>query len=417
MPENKISSPNQTAAVGMGTLSSNMDAAIVQAEIGGLNAAAIEDKENRRQRMYEVAQDSLKTIKNINELQEREDKIKRGYKNYQLKTGHGLDYDKITAKDVIDDPSLWRNIGDVTVTDVVTGQEFTPAEFAAFEDFNSMEKFKDIAASISTAFTHGIKPSEYGKEYVENSFGNQSAREWALIPENNEILARIYYGEEGLKNWAGNSEVVVMKAYATDNEGTYSEATKATTVKDANGNTTTIPAKPASITIKGEYGNDIVLTRDNFKTGKGVEFDKIKGYLSKVESLDDPNHVTLNDEKMGVTKDMLYYGTEDLGLYGMNTTMVYPEDYTYTDGKGFSKKITTNKISRIENKDGSYSPDRTYKKIQSAIALSQPGTEKEDIYQRGGMRRFLGKRIGDFFKRDKDEDGKLNSIQLYEENK
>ena len=61
MAEPKIQSPNMSTAIGMGTLSSNTDAALAEVEIGTITAKAIEDKENQRQRMYETLQDSLKT--------------------------------------------------------------------------------------------------------------------------------------------------------------------------------------------------------------------------------------------------------------------------------------------------------------------------------------------------------------------
>jgi len=394
MGESKIQSPNMSTAIGMGTLSSNTDVALAEVDIAEINAKAIEEKGNQRQRMYEATQDSLKTIKTIKKAQKLEDKIKKGYKLYQMKTGHQLKYDKVTAMDVLDDPSLWNKIGDVIITDTATGVTFTPGNFAGFADIQTTEDFKAFAGSMNKGDKSYVKPSEYGVEYKDEGFDSEFAIKRAQDPVVNEQLARVKYRDIGLKNWAGGSEVHVMQNYANANDGIYDEKEKV---------------------IKFKNSTEI-LTIEDFKTGGKVSFDEIKKDLSKWESKDDPNFIGYNTEEKGVEKGSEYYGTRDVGLYGMNEKDLRVDTWTYTDpDSGFTKEIKTHEISRIPNKDGTYSKDKQYAEIQGIIGASRVLTEKDDVYQGGGMARFLGKQLKNFFERKKDDDdtGKQNSIDLY----
>ena len=398
MAEPKIQSPNMATAIGMGTLSSNTDLALAEVDIGTITAKAIEDKENQRQRMYETTQDSLKTVKTIKKAQKLEDKIKKGYKLYQEKTGHQLKYDKITPMDVLDDPSLWNQVGDVIITDTVTGATFEPGNFAGFADIQTTEDFKAFANSIDKGDKSYVKPTEYGVEYKDEGFDSEFSIKRAQNPVVNEQLARVKYRDIGLKNWAGGSEVYVMQMHANRVGGVYDEKNKIIKFKDS----------------------DETLSIEDFKTGGKVSFDDIKKDLATWESKGDPNFIGYNTEEKGVEKDSLYYGTRDVGLYGINEKDLRVDTWTYTDpDSGFTKEIKTHEISSIQNPDGTYSKDKQYAEIQGIIGSSRVLTQKDDVYQGGGMARFLGKQLKNFFKRKKYDDDKnytssaQHSIDLY----
>ena len=121
-----IKSNRMIAAQGMGEITSNEKMALAEIDMATIKAAAIEAKTNAQQRMLEVGMDSLNTLTKIKNAKELQKKIKKGFKYYMEKTVHKLDYDKVTIKDVLNDPSLFWKIGDITITDKVTGAEFTP---------------------------------------------------------------------------------------------------------------------------------------------------------------------------------------------------------------------------------------------------------------------------------------------------
>jgi len=422
-----IKSNSQRSAEGIGMVTSNT--AMMKAEIGIASTIAQieENKTDRRQEMIQVGMDSLKTLDKIRQAKDFEKKIKKGYKLYQQVTKHQLDYDQVTLRDVLDNPSKLLQIGNIKITDTVTGREYTPGMMAAFSDIEDQKMFKDFAAGDIKKL-EGIVPSEYGIEYEKSSFTKEEREAWIKKPENNEMVARLKYERTGIREWAYGSEVKVMQGYADDNDGIYSKATKATTVEDEKGNTTTIPGKPATVTLKDEFGNKTVLNRGDFRTGKGVEFDDIKAYLSKQESSDNPNAQGTNDETRNVYRYLdedgnstqtdtgkinPHYGTIDYGLYGINEKEIRGEDWDYISPiDSYTNRITTNQYSELDGK-----PDLLYKKVQSLIGLSSPGTRKDDMYQKGAFWNNLkkskfgqkieglkiGSKIGNRFRNDDDE--------------
>ena len=407
-----IKSNSQRSAEGIGMVTSNT--AMMKAEIGIASTIAQieENKTNRRQEMIQVGMDSLKTLDKIRQAKDFEKKIKKGYKLYQQVTKHPLDYDQVTLQDVLDNPRQLLKIGNITITDKVTGRIYTPGMMAAFSDIEDQKMFKDFAAGDIKKL-EGIVPSEYGIEYEPSSFTKEEREAWIKKPENNEMVARLKYTRGGIKEWAYTSEEDIMTNYAKDNKGIYNK-------------------NKGTVTLTDEFGGQTVLTASNFRTGKGVEFDDIKAYLSKQESSDKPNVQSINDETSNVYRYLdengnstktdtgkinPYYGTIDYGLYGINEKDIRGEDWDYEAEDGYVNRITTNQYSVIQNKDGSYSPDSLYKEVQGLIGLSSPGTRKDDMYQKGAFWNNLkkskfgqkiqglkiGSKIGNRFRNDDDE--------------
>ena len=395
MPQPKISSAAMRAANLIGNMKKDLSMALAEVQIGEIQSKAIIEDENSRQRLYETGQDSLKTIQSLKQNQKLQQKIKKGFKLYQQKTGHELKYDKITVMDVINDPSLWNKIGDTVITDTVTGAEFNPGNFAGFADINDNQMFEDFAANMDNN-SIDMNVREYGVEYKDSSYTSEHAINWALNAANNEIVARKKYKRRGIGEWAKLTEVKIMEKYAEDRGGTFNRDNM-------------------SLAYINDLGQTITLTNKEFRTGKGVEFDEIKDHLALIESENDPTRIVTNNERAKVEKDSLYYGTRDVGLYGINEKDLRPENWTYTDDDGFQKDITTNQFSSIDGK-----PDLLYKEVQSLIGFSAPNTEKDDIYQSGGIGRFIGAKLKNAFTNrkedDEDDDGKIDSLNIYKRN-
>lgn len=377
-----IKSNRMIAAQGMGEITSNEKMALAEIDMATIKAAAIEAKTNAQQRMLEVGMDSLNTLTKIKNAKELQKKIKKGFKYYMEKTGHKLDYDKVTIKDVLNDPSLFWKIGDITITDKVTGAEFTPGIMAGFADIEMQEMFDAFAESGNTKIFEGIaKDIEYGVEYEPSSFGSDFTLEEAKKPEVQEFMGKKLYRQYGLSHWAPTSQIKVMKDYANAIGAVYEDGV---------------------VKLK----NKEELTLKDFKQGNKVGWKDIRIALADAESSGDPNAVGTNNQEAGVYKYIdkdgnhtmdsgggmnrinPYYGTQDIGLYGINEKFIRTEDWQVKiDGEVLT--LTTNKYSSIDGK-----PDTTYAEIQSYYDLSSPGTRKENVYQKGGIWRGIMDKIG-----------------------
>ena len=377
-----IKSNRMIAAQGMGEITSREKMALAEIDIASVKASAIEAKTNAQQRMLEVGMDSLSTLNKIKDAKELQKKIEKGFKYYQEKTGHKLDYDKITLKDVLNDPSLFWKIGDITITDKVTGAEFTPGMLAGFADIEMQEMFDAFAESGNTKIFEGIaKDIEYGIEYEPSSFGSDYTLEEAKKLEVQEFMGKKLYRQYGLSHWAPTSQIKVMKEYANAIGAVYADG--------------------VVILKNGEE-----LTLKDFKQENKVGWKDIRIALADAESSGDPNAVGTNNQEAGVYKYIdkdgnqtmdsgegmnkinPYYGTQDIGLYGINEKFIRTEDWQVNiDGEVLN--LTTNKYSVIDGR-----PDSTYAEIQSYYDLSSPGTRKENVYQKGGIWRGIMDKVG-----------------------